>query len=562
MATLRDSADKPDVSATLVNLPQEAAGARIIEIEDAPGGSIEHVPAVPKGGAWRWRWAVVAGVALLGGAVVASLGIWTLKPSPLSASRPVARVAVTLPADEELVTTFPLIAVSPDGAHLVYVAKRRGVQQLHLRALDSLESRALLGTEGATAPFFSPDSQWVGFFADAKLKKIRVSGGASQVLCDARDAYGGSWAPNDVIYFAPGSFSGLWQVSAAGGAPQPFTKLQKAEISHRSPQVLPGGRAVLFTSRTGPGSDERSVQVQLLPSGERHVVAQGDTGYYVPTGHLVYVQAATGTLVAVPFDLTSLQVGTAAPVAVAEGILVRGEGTHVASSANGLLAYVAGRSDVDDRALVWVDRHGKSEPLTAPSRPYELPRVSPDGDQLAFMTSGAKMDVWIHNFARGNSTKLISEESNQFPIWTPDGKRVTYRATRAGTRNIFWRMADGSGTEERLTTGKGNHAPSSWSPDGQVLLLPGRDRGRRHHGVEGHGPQDAAVSSDTVLRRAAHSHLMGAGWCIRPTSPAVRKSMWNPIRVQAENGRSRRTEERSRSGIRTVENCSTGVETK
>ena len=120
------------------------------------------------------------------------------------------------------------IAVSPDGAHLVYVATRRGVQQLHLRSIDSLESKALVGTEGAIAPFFSPDSQWMGFFAEGKLKKIPVTGGASQIVCDAGDSLGGSWAPNDVIYFAPGGFSGLWQVSATGGAPQPFTKLQEA----------------------------------------------------------------------------------------------------------------------------------------------------------------------------------------------------------------------------------------------------------------------------------------------------------------------------------------------
>ena len=275
---------------------------------------------------------------------------------------------------------FPAIAVSPNGAHLVYVARRRGVQQLYLRALDSLESKVLVGTEGARAPFFSPDSQWVGFFAEGKLKKIPVTGGASQIVCDACGRrYGGSWAPNDVIYFAPGSFSGLWQVSADGWHSSALHDLQEGEISHRWPQVLPGGQAVLFTSRTGPGSDERQVQVQRVSSGERRMLAQGDTGYYVPTGHLVYVQTATGTLVAVPFDLTRLQVGAAAPVTVAEGILSGGEGAHYTFSGNGLLAYVAGRADFDDRTLVWVDRNGKADPLNAPGRPYETPRISPDG---------------------------------------------------------------------------------------------------------------------------------------------------------------------------------------
>jgi eukaryotic-like serine/threonine-protein kinase len=152
-----------------------------------------------------------------------------------------------------------------------------------------------------------------------------------------------------------------------------------------------------------------------------------------------------------------------------------------------MLAYLAGPPAVD-QALVWVDRRGTPAPSGAPVRPYQTPRLSPDGEQVAFMTPGATMDVWVHDFRRGNATRFISEVSNQFPIWTPDGKRLTYRATRAGTRNIVWRMADGSGTEERLTTGKGNHSPDSWSPDGQVLLF-----------------TDSAEGGDILaLRRADH----------------------------------------------------------
>jgi Tol biopolymer transport system component len=457
---------------------QDAGDARI-DIEDALSAPVNGAPPGSEAARARLRPGVlVAGVALLGGAILGGVAVWNLKPSPRSTSAAVAKLTVTLPADEELVVVYPTVAVSPDGTHLIYVARQREVQRLHLRAIDSLESKALLGTEGASAPFFSPNGQWVGFFADGRLKKIPVGGGASQVVCDAPGARGGSWAPDDVIYFAPGALSGLWQVSAAGGAPHPFTTLQQGEISHRWPQVLPGGQAVLFTSRTGPGSDERQVQVQRVSNGERRMLAQGDTGSYVPTGHLVYVQPATGMLVAVTFDVTRLQVGASAPVAVAQGILPGGEGAHYTVSGNGLLAYVAGRSDFDDRTLVWVDRTGKTEPVNAPARSYEIPQVSPDGLQVAFMTSGATFDVWVYNFARGSATKLTSEGSNQFPIWSPDGKRLTYRATRAGTRNIFWRMADGSATEVRLTTGEESHAPGSWSPNGQVLLFTDAKVGR------------------------------------------------------------------------------------
>ena len=223
--------------------------------------------------------------------------------------------------------------------------------------------------------------------------------------------------------------------------------------------------------------------------------------HYVPTGHLVYMQLATGTLVAVPFDLARLQVGATPPVAVAEGILTR-EGAHYTVSANGLLAYVPGGSPVEDRTLVWVDRQGKADPLNAPGRPYETPRVSPDGEQVAFMTAGATYDVWVYNLARGNATRLVSEGSNQFPIWTPDGKRLTYRGTRAGTRNVFWRMADGSGAEERLTTGEGNHAPGSWSPNGEVLLFLLAGVGLDIMALKLPEQRDATISSNAVPRNS------------------------------------------------------------
>ncbi len=446
------------------------AGSVRVEIEEALSAPIGSASAVSQGG--RPARARVAVSASLASALIAGLAGWYLKLVPLPPPSVVTRVALTLPAEEQLAVLYPSLAVSPNGAHLVYVARRRGVQQLHLRPLDSLESTALVGTDGAAAPFFSPDSQWVGFFAGGKLKKISVTGSAPLTVCDARESFGGSWSSKDVIYFSPGGSSRLWQVSAMGGTPQPFTKIdpQKGEIGHRWPQVLPGGDAVLFSSRTGPGWDEWDLQVQRVSNGERHRLAHGGPGYYVPTEHLVYMQLATGTLVAVPFDPEHLQVGADPPVAVTKGILTE-EGSHYTVSGNGVLAYVPGGSPVQDRTLVWVDRQGKVDPLNTPGRPYETPRLSPNGERLAFMTAGPTYDVWVYDFARGNATRLVSEGSNQYPIWTPDGKRVTYRATRTGTRNIFWRMADGGGAEERLTTGEGNHAPGSWSPNGDVLLF-------------------------------------------------------------------------------------------
>jgi len=405
--------------------------------------------------------------AVIGGAVV-----WNLKPSGLpTRSQAITRLAVTLPSGEEPLVTIPSVALSPDGTKLVYVAARGGFLQLYLRSMNSLEGNAIRGTEGALAPFFSPDGQWVGFFAEGKLKKIPVAGGSPLVLCDAGGPWGASWAPNDTIYFAPGSVSGLWQVSAKGGVPQVFTKLdpQKGEISHRWPRVLPGGKAVLFTVWTGPGWDEQQVQLQMVGSGERRILVQGGhSGFYVPSGHLVYSHA--GTLMAVPFDLARLEVANSAPLPVGEDVL-EDEGADYAISSDGSLAYLPGTPQRFERTLVWVDRSGKVEPLPAPPRPYDSPRISPDGRQVAVMVDGPTISIWVYNLDRGTSTRLATEGSSQYPIWTPDGKRLTYRLTRSGTRDIFWGMADGGGTEERLTAEEGNQTPDSWSPDGQALAI-------------------------------------------------------------------------------------------
>ena len=438
------------------------------------GAVVDPEVAVSQRDGRKSRWVLIGAGVLLAGAVIGGFAGWNLKPSPHPTTHAVARLVLPVSADEEIATDYPAVAVSPNGAHLVYVIRRHGIQQLHLRSLDGQVNKVLAGTEDARAPFFSPNGQWVGFFAQGKLKKVPVSGGAPTIVTDAPSSFasGGSWAPNDVIYFSPGQRSGLSQVSVRdGGTPQPFTTLQPGEISHRWPQVLPGGEAVLFTSRTGPGFAERQVQLQRVSSGERRILTQGDTGYFVPTGHLVYARPETGALLAVPFDLKRLKVGTVAPVTIAEGILTGPEGAHYAFSSDGLLAYVTGIDNFDDRTLIWVDRSGKTDSLTVPSRSYEMLRISPLGTHVAVGTRGAKYDVWIHDLARGQSTKVISEGSDQAPIWTPDGKKLTYRATRDGTRNIFWRNADGSGIEERLTTGGGNQTPNSWSPNGEVLLF-------------------------------------------------------------------------------------------
>jgi hypothetical protein len=183
---------------------------------------------------------------------------------------PTVRFAVPLPPGETLpLESFGLLAVSPDGRHLAYVSGGR----LYIRAMDSDVPRAASASEGAWSPFFSPDGQWVGFFAQGMLKTVSVAGGAAEPICDATGGFGGSWADEGTIYFVPGQSAGLWKVAATGGIPEPVTTLDRAngEVSHRWPHVLPGTRAVLFTVWRGPGWDEMDVQMQILASGEMPV---------------------------------------------------------------------------------------------------------------------------------------------------------------------------------------------------------------------------------------------------------------------------------------------------
>src|SRR5712692_9794070 len=184
---------------------------------------------------------------LLFGVAIAGVAVWNLKPSPLQS---VTRTVINLPPSQQLagLENGPAVALSLDGAHLAYVARQGGMQQLYLRAVDSLESKPIPGTEGAVNPIFSPDGQWVGFFAGGKLKKVSVGGGAALTLGYAGVPVGASWGSQEIIAFGPTNTGGLQQVSGGGGAPQPLTRLEKGEISHRWPEFLPGGKAVLFAA--------------------------------------------------------------------------------------------------------------------------------------------------------------------------------------------------------------------------------------------------------------------------------------------------------------------------
>ena len=360
------------------------------------------------------------------------------------------------------------MAFSPDGKHLVYVAN----SQLYLRAIDQLEATPIRGTaEGrGRSPFFSPDGEWVGFYVTGALKKVAITGGAPVTLCGAGSIYGASWGADDRIVFGQAS-QGIFQVSANGGNKELLISVDsKNNESAHGPQILPGGEAVLFTLAQGRAWDDAQIVVQNLETGERKVLINGGRDVrYAPTGHLVYVQE--GTLLAVPFDVTRLEV-TGGRVPFVEGIApgtVSGA-AQFAFSDLGSLAYILG-GEGGNRTLVWVDREGKEEPLAAEPRRYTWPRISPDGARLAFISRDFEgAHVWTIDLRRNTPAQITFESTDGFPLWTPDGQRIVFTSLREGG-GLFWKAADGTGRVERFADGTTGQQAQSFSPDGKKLVF-------------------------------------------------------------------------------------------
>jgi serine/threonine-protein kinase len=399
-------------------------------------------------------------------AVVVGFAMWMVNPTRPTTPA-VVRLAVTLPAGEEVAAGYPM-ALSADGGQLAYIANN----QLHLRALNSLASKPLQGTEGAQSPFFSPDGQWVAFFAQNKLKRMSISGGVPQILADSPPQGGGSWGPDETIYYTAGPSSPIWQIPAAGGSPRQVTTLNrgKGEVSHRWPQILPGGKALLFTTWTGPGWDERHLHLQVLATGERRPLIQSaSTGRYVASGQLLFSRA--GALLTMPFDLTRLAVAPVPPTPVELQVREESQGAEFAVSDNGMLAYISGNPQGYVSRLVIVDRTGTTEPLPAPPQPYNDPTISPDGQRAVVTVRAGTLGLWVYDFSRATLTALTTNGSAQDPVWTPDGKRIAFRQTLSGYRNLYWKAADGSGDEERLTTSENLQSAASFAPDGKWLAF-------------------------------------------------------------------------------------------
>jgi Tol biopolymer transport system component/predicted Ser/Thr protein kinase len=419
----------------------------------------------------RLGWGVAGAVV---GAILAAAATWGVLASRPAVSRPVTRVSVPIPAGDTFVTdNYLTLAISSAGRRVVYVGRRADKRQLFLRSLDAAEAAPVAGTEGAYSPFFSPDGQWLGFWADSKIKKVSLSGGAPVTVCDVSDRLlGAAWGSDDTILFPQKWAGGLFRVSAAGGVPQPVTKvtMKEQDRGHMWPELLPDGKSVLFTVFTGGSLEDYAIAVAPLATGEPKVLIKGGTfGRYAASGHILYARG--GTLFAAPFDVKRLEV-TGAAFPVAEGVFENTNGgAGYAVSKNGTLLYAGGGVLLPERSLVWVDRQGAVTPVTAIKRPFSGPSLSPDGRRVAVTVEAQTYDVWVLDIDRDTLTRLTFGKDDGNAVWSPDGRRVAYQSSQSGTYNIYIRPSDGSGSEEALTSDKDSSFPLAFSADGKLLIF-------------------------------------------------------------------------------------------
>jgi Tol biopolymer transport system component/DNA-binding winged helix-turn-helix (wHTH) protein len=395
------------------------------------------------------------------------------EPAITPSDAPAVRLTMGLPATAPLaLLSTSVLDLSPCGQRVVYVGVADGTTRLYIRELDSFDARPLHGTEGAVNPFFSPDGFWVGFASDQRLRRISITGGAPQTVCQLEgEIRGATWGRDDHIVFAPGAASGLWRVAAFGGTPQPLTSLafDAGERTHRWPHVLPDGKGVLFTigSEGASSFDEGSLAVTEPDGKHRVVLYHGCDARYAPSGHLIY--ARRSALLKTPFDLETL-LARGSGRAVLSGVATAATGAaRFALSNNGTLVFVTGETQTLRRSLVLVSQHGELASSILTGESLEEPRLSPDGRRIVMGLRGRHTNLWLYDFLQAPMLRLTFEGDNFAAIWGPDAQTVTFSSNRAGACDLYILRPEAGASAELLVSSEFDKVPGSWSPDGATL---------------------------------------------------------------------------------------------
>ncbi|MFN0159247.1 MAG: protein kinase domain-containing protein [Bacteroidota bacterium] len=420
----------------------------------------------------------------LAGAVVLGIAIGWLLFLQLSnnrvekETRRVNLSATTATGQKIYSSDIPAVAISPDGQFVAYSLTESGSSRIFLRALNNFQSTPIKGTENGTAPFFSPDGQWIAFAADGKIKKVPASGGSVETICEAPGFRGASWGPDNKIIFSPEFASSLMSVSAGGGSVQVFSKLDSAgkERTHRWPSILPDGKWVLYTigDPNNPNSyADALLAIQSTETGERHILdVRGEMAQYVEPGYLIV--ARSGALLAAPFSLKEFRVTQPLSTVMNDVSGDPGSGVcYFSVSTNGHLVYLPGYLN-QDFELVSVTREGQMTTLPLQPQPYTTPRVSPDGSKLAVtigLVAGNDTDIWIYDFQTTSFNRLTFEKRMFSGIWSRDGKSLYYASGMAGKEGLMVKPADGSSNGTIVLPSSGPEFPISISPDGGKMII-------------------------------------------------------------------------------------------
>ena len=417
-------------------------------------------------------WALTAAALLVAAAAGAAALRYAQRVAELSHAM---RSSIVLPD----MTALRGLAVSPDGRRLVVVARDSvGKNLLWIRDLDSLAVQPLPGTENPSFPFWSPDSRFVGFFADGKLKRIDASGGPPQTLCNAPNPRGGTWGRDGVILFAPVTDGPIVRVSASGGVPTQVTRIDpvRGETSHRWPFFLPDGRRFVYlvaSFGSGGQQDKFGVYAGSLDSKEETFLlpAKSTIAYALP-GVLLYLRE--GTLMAQPFDANATRVA-GDPIPVAERIryFPQTSSALFSVSANGLLIYQPESASALSE-LRWLDRTGKELGTLGTPGDQANPRISPDGKRVALDIidhQTGNMDIWIYDVSGGVATRVTSDPAiDAAPVWSTDGARLAFMSLRLRHADLFERSSSGAGSEECVLKSERSKYTMDWSPDGRFVL--------------------------------------------------------------------------------------------